>query len=470
MNTCHNNDHFCIKGEILVLDDFKMDAMKALNSYINWLEQIIDSINDGILVIDELGIVRLINKEYTKITGVERNRIIDKKLLDVRKGAILPSVLVSGRKEAGIYREEGESKYIVDMAPIYNDDQIIGAVSVLKSVSEVDKLAKELRKSREALSQLENMVGTIYQARYTFDDILGKDNGLKETVKVAKKAAFTDLNILIQGESGTGKELFAHAIHHVGTRSNFSFVPVNCAAIPAALLEAELFGYEDGTFTNSKKGGKKGLFVLANKGTLFLDEIGDMPLELQAKILRVLQDGRIRKVGGLHEEEIDIRVIAATNKDLSAMIHKQRFREDLFYRINGIQFEIPPLRNRKMDLRDQLHDMFDKSRDCVLTPEARDTLLRYDWPGNTREFFNVIQYAMNMVDHGVIEVAHLPELVTRNARIFPNGTLKEVMKNTEREIIQQALNYFGETMEGKKKAAASLGISLATLYNKLISK
>src|SRR5699024_730500 len=261
--------------------------------------------------------------------------------------------------------------------------------------------------------------------------------------------------------------------HHESPRSNHPFVPVNCAAIPTSLLETELFGYEEGTFTDSKKGGKIGLFELANFGTLFLDEIGDMPLELQAKLLRVLQDGRIRKVGGLAEQALDVQVITATNKNLENMVKKDKFREDLYYRLNGIQIAIPPLRKWKNDLNvliNHLLNQEDISSSLTLTIEAREVLQQYDWPGNTRELFNVIQYAINMTDNEMIELQHLPEPIRKQGRFtktFQQETLKDILLETEQAVIQETLENCGHTLEGKKKAANKLGISLATLYNKI---
>nr|WP_256522308.1 sigma 54-interacting transcriptional regulator [Halobacillus sp. A5] len=315
----------------------------------------------------------------------------------------------------------------------------------------------------------------MYRTRYTFDDIVGKDNGLKTPVETAKKAAYSELNILIQGESGTGKELFAQAIHSEGPRSKFPFIPINCAAIPAELLESELFGYEEGSFTSSKKGGKVGLFELSNYGTLFLDEIGDLPIELQAKLLRVLQEGRIRKVGGLEEEEVDVQVITATNKDLGKLVEKQRFREDLYYRLNGVAINISPLRDRKEDIQLFIDILMEDAGSpeiphVNLTKEASQTLTQYDWPGNTRELFNAIHYALSMREGNCIEPCHLPELVRKHGSIteFDNPqSLKEIVKYTEQKIIKQSIKKYGDSLEGKKKTAKKLGISLATLYNKI---
>ncbi|TCP21152.1 PAS domain S-box-containing protein [Scopulibacillus darangshiensis] len=445
---------------------------KNVNSYTNWLEEIIGAINDGILVIDSQGIVRLINDEYTNITGVQRENIIGKSLVKVRKGALLPKTLEDGKRRSGVYRKEGNVEYVVDMAPIYKHGSMVGAVSVLKSLTEVHKLTKELERSKEKLVAFANTFGHLYQAKYTFNDIIGKDAGLKNTVNLAQKAARSDLNILIQGESGTGKELFAHAIHSESARAKHPFVPVNCAAIPSSLLESELFGYVEGSFTNSKKGGKMGLFELAHNGTLFLDEIGDLPFELQAKLLRVLQDGRIRKVGSLQEQEIDVQLITATNKDLNTMVEKQRFREDLYYRLNGIEIMIPPLRSRKGDIALFIRHSLEtsSSQPLQLTEHARKVLMDYEWPGNTRELNNVVHFAMNMAEKGCIDCSHLPEAVRKGHQLMETdhlgASLKDILKKTEQKVILQTIDTYGNTLAGKKKAADQLGISLASLYSK----
>lgn len=446
----------------------------SLNQYVRWLEGIIEAINDGILVIDAKGIVRLINDEYTKITGVKKEDIIGKPLSEVREGAISPTVLIDKKRRSAIYRKVGEQEYVVDMAPIYYDNQILGVVNVLKSVNEVKDLTKELEKSKIKLAQLEKTVGHLHQAKYTFHDIIGEDKEIKNVIELAKRTASSNLNVLIQGESGTGKELFAHAIHNESPRSGYAFVPVNCAAIPSSLLESELFGYEEGSFTNSKKGGKIGLFELADHGTLFLDEIGDMSLELQAKLLRVLQEGRIRKIGGLKEQEVNVRIVAATNKDLLQMVAKGRFREDLFYRLNGVQLIIPPLRSRKGDLFTLINKIVKQKElpfHLTFTADAKRQLFEYNWPGNVRELLNAIQYAATMTDSETIDIVHLPTFVQSNRMVDDredtNLSLKEILERKEREVIIKTLKIYGTTLKGKETAAEKLGISLATLYNKI---
>lgn len=448
--------------------------MLILNQKVDWLEGIIEAVHDGVLVIDRDGIVRLINDEYTRITGVKREQIIGKKLTDVRPGAILPTVLRDGRPREGVFRREKTMEYVVDMAPIYNNGEIIGAVSVCKSLSEVYELSKELSKSRKRIIELEKRFGNLHRAKYKFSDIVGETELIKELKIKAKKFATTDLNMLITGESGTGKELFAQAIHNESKRKNNPFVTINCAAIPDSLLESELFGYEEGAFTNSKRGGKIGLFELANHGTLFLDEIGDMPHNVQAKLLRVLQEGTFRKVGGVVEQKVDVRIIAATNKDLKSMVNKERFREDLFYRINAVQLSIPPLRERKDDIGLIVPSIIKKycHGESVQFDEVIDIFQQYDWPGNIRELKNTIQYAVSLSEGGRLKFDDLPDTIKQQVSKISNRniatkSLDAILKDVEREVIIQILKQTGTTVKGKKKAAKQLGISLASLYNKI---
>ncbi|USK59602.1 sigma-54 interaction domain-containing protein [Peribacillus asahii] len=443
----------------------------SFEKQVEWWKAVIDSINDGILVIDQEGIVQLINPEYTRITGVTSD-ILGKPLREYRPGAQLPDTLEDRKCRVGVYRKTRDREYLVDMAPIIVNDKVIGAVSVCKSLTEVHRLSQELKKQNEKLKQLERKMDSMYEAKYTFDQIIGKEAGLKGVVTVAKKVADSSLPILITGESGTGKELFSQAIHNESSRNGRPFIPVNCAAIPAELLESELFGYGEGAFTGAKKGGKAGLFEMANYGTLFLDEIGDMSYDLQAKLLRVLQEKKIRRVGETIDRDIDVRVIAATHRDLQHLVHKNRFREDLFYRLNVIRLQVPSLRERREDIP-RLIDSFLQSAYSTYTIEEQTLkfLYTYEWPGNVRELKNVIDYATCIAEGTEITLHDLPEsMIKQGAELFqqqPNRSLQGVMEDTERRLIQETINYFGTGIEDKKKAAKSLGISLATLYNKI---
>jgi transcriptional regulator with PAS, ATPase and Fis domain len=291
--------------------------------------------------------------------------------------------------------------------------------------------------------------------------------------------------VLIAGESGTGKEVLAKAIHQSSPYASGNFVSVNCAAIPESLLETELFGYEEGAFTGAKKGGKPGKFQLAHKGTLFLDEIGDMPLYMQAKILRVLEEKKVERIGGLSEMELDVRIIAATNKNLEEMVRKGQFREDLFFRLNIIRIHIPALRERKMDIPYLL--AYHMERICEqfgleqkeFTKEAIQVLMNYSWPGNIRELVNVVEWLVGMVDGRKIEKEHLPSHILSSASFMKSDREMEERKNIieqtdthwrdivdyyERERIKQALI---EEKGNKAAAARKLGIHRSTLYEKL---
>lgn len=443
----------------------------TLEENLDWLQSILLSIHDGILVIDKEETVRIINPEYTKITGVIAQEIIGKPLKQIRPKAQLIDVLKDGKERVGIYRKEGNTEYVVDMAPIIKDNAIIGAVSVCKGLTEVHKLAKQLKQDRD---RLQNTIGSMYQAKYLFEQMIGADGGLKEVIQVGRRAATANLPILLLGESGTGKELFAQSIHNESNRAADPFIPVNCATIPSSLIESELFGYEEGSFTNAKKGGKVGLFEMANGGTLFLDEIGELSQELQAKFLRVLEEGTIRKIGGTTEKSVDVRVIAATNRDLRHLIQKGMFREDLFYRLNVLNINIPPLRDRKEDIPKiikyvlQQHQKNDQP--YTITDDTVRILQSCQWPGNVRELINTMKYAVCMTESQEITVSDLPQNIIENnpSHDFTNNpTLKEVTERAEYEYLNKMLSEYGNSLSSKEKIAKDLSISVATLYNKL---
>lgn len=433
-----------------------------------WWKAVAHCIHDGILVIDKHEIVRMINPEYTKITGVTQ-RIIGKPLSAYRRGAKLPQTLKDGKTRAGVYRKTEDREYMVDMAPIILNGEVVGAVSVCKSLTEVDKLSQELKRQREKVETLKSRMNRAYEAKYTFKDIIGKSDKVKKAISIAEKASASSFPVLITGESGTGKELFAQSIHNKSERSGRAFVPVNCAAIPSSLLESELFGYGEGAFTNAKKNGKPGLFEVAHEGTLFLDEIGDMPSSLQAKLLRVLQEKKLRRVGETKEREIDVRIIAATHRNIEQLVHKKHFREDLFYRLNVIRIEVPPLRERKEDISILIESQASEFTSYIFEEEAVRVLRNYEWPGNIRELKNTVDYATCMADNEQITVENLPSFIVKKGEKNKeeSETLQEMIRRREKEYIQKALSTCGRDIEGKKKAAELLGISLATLYNKL---
>lgn len=313
-------------------------------------------------------------------------------------------------------------------------------------------------------------------ALYTFADIKGVSSSLESVKEIAERIAPTDATVLIRGESGTGKEVFAQSIHGRSKRSQGKFVAINCAAIPESLLESELFGYESGAFTGAKNQGKPGRFEMAHGGTIFLDEIGDMSLYLQAKLLRVLQERRIERVGGTESMEVDVRVIAATHQPLELLVSKQKFREDLYYRLNVIPIHIPPLRERKEDIP-ILIEAFMKTiskkwrrEPKSLSPEALDRLLDYPWPGNIRELKNVVEHFVQLEVGDWITMQSLPSYLLKKSPVLApsHATRKQpVGEIQEKEQILHLLDEYGRDTEGKQKVALALGMSVPTLYRRL---
>ena len=308
-------------------------------------------------------------------------------------------------------------------------------------------------------------------ARYTFDDIVAEDPAVAQVKDLARRVAATDATVLLESESGTGKELYAQAIHNASPRRDGVFVAINCSNFNSNMLESELFGYTEGAFTGAKRGGKIGLFEAAAGGTLFLDEISEMDIGLQAKLLRALQERRVRPVGGIKEVEVDVRVIAACNASLPEYVAQGKFRKDLYYRLNTFPLHIPPLRDRPGDIpllaQTILGDFSRKlRRTFTLTEDAVACLQAHSWPGNVRELRNVLEFSAYLSPNGVISRDALPsDVVHRNEG--GDRTLAQRTRAFEKQIILDLLERNGSSLEGKKKTAAQLGISLASLYNKL---
>ncbi|CDQ17877.1 PAS domain S-box-containing protein [Halobacillus karajensis] len=440
------------------------------------LEAIIHSSDEAITVVDENGSGLMINPAYTRITGLTEEEIVGKPAtVDISEGESMHmKVLRTRRAVRGVRMKVGPSKkdVLVNVAPVIVDGKLKGSVGVLHDVSEIQALTSELKRARQIIRSLE--------AKYTFDDIIGDSQEMTLALEQAKVGARTPASVLLRGESGTGKELFAHAIHNESKRRHNKFIRVNCAAIAESLLESELFGYEDGAFSGAKRGGKKGLFEEANHGSIFLDEIGELTLPMQAKLLRVLQENEIIRVGGTKPIHVDVRVIAATNVNLEKAIMSKDFREDLYYRLNRLPIYIPPLRERKEDvelLTDHLIQKLNEDYGRHVTSvdeEAFRILKEYDWPGNVRELENIIGRAMiymeNMED--TIRSEHLPRLrkasqekdKQQGEAPWLGETLQQAVDEYEKNLLADAYR----THEfNKTKTAKALGISIRNLYYKL---
>jgi PAS domain S-box-containing protein len=442
------------------------------------LQAIIQSSDDAISVVDEKGIGILINPAYTRLTGLTEEQVIGKPATaDISEGESMHMKVIQTRRPVrGVTMRVGPNKreVIVNVAPIIVQGKLKGSVGVIHDMSEIKALNMELNRARQIIRTLE--------AKYTFEDIIGKSEEMLLAIEQAMLGAKTPATVLLRGESGTGKELFAHAIHNASDRKYNKFIRVNLAAISESLLESELFGYEEGAFSGAKRGGKIGLFEEANNGSIFLDEIGELSANTQAKLLRVLQENEIIRVGGTKTVRINVRVIAATNVNLEKGISNGTFREDLYYRLNRIPIHIPPLRKRKEEIPYLCERIIQKiNRDYGrsvegITSETETQLMEYDWPGNVRELENILGRAIIFMKNNetLIDVKHLPELKNKfkstkvhykeNPEQIENRPLSEMVEQYEAHIIQQTLN----RLNGNKTLTAkTLGLSVRNLYYKL---
>ena len=438
---------------------------------------VLDAMREGINIIDAEGRIIFGNKAYldflSKETGIGIGSIEGQYLRDLRPGARLPEVLATGKPILHAPRMEKQDEiYFVNMYPIFQDGEMVGGLSVVTFLKDAYAFQTELEQYEKRNKQVLHRVNKANSARYTFDSIVAVGENVQAVKALAQKAAETDATVLLASESGTGKELYAQAIHNASARKNEVFVAINCANFNANTLESELFGYVEGAFTGAKKGGKIGLFEAANGGTLFLDEVSEMDYSLQAKLLRAIQEGRIRPVGGVQEIEVDVRLISASNADLNTYIQQGRFRRDLYYRLSTFQIHIPPLRDRRQDipaLTDVVLSELSKKlkRSITITQEARRCLALHDWPGNVRELRNVLEFSAYLSDNGAIVRDSLPEHIVRPAVEQPEISLAQRVRVFERAEISKLLLKNGADLAGKKETARQLGISLATLYNQL---
>ncbi|MBG9444922.1 sigma-54 interaction domain-containing protein [Cytobacillus firmus] len=439
------------------------------------LQAIIQSSEEAISVVDENGKGILINPAYSRLTGLEEEKVIGKPATaDISEGeSVHMKVLQTRRAMRGVAMRVGPKRkdVIVNVAPVIVDGKLKGSVGVIHDVSEIQNLNRELNRARQIIRTLE--------AKYSFEDIIGTSEEMTIAIEQARLGAKTPATVLLRGESGTGKELFAHAIHNASDRKYNKFIRVNCAALSESLLESELFGYEEGAFSGAKRGGKRGLFEEADKGSIFLDEIGELTANTQAKLLRVLQEHEITRVGGTKPITIDVRIIAATNVNLEKGIADGTFREDLYYRLNRMPIHIPSLRRRKEDipllcsrLIQKINQEYGRNVEGV-TEEAVDKLMAYNWPGNVRELDNILGRAIIFMNYSEtkIEERHIPDLGANNpspnieaSEEAQNKSLTQMIEQYEARVIRQTL----QKLDGNKtRTAKMLGLSVRNLYYKL---
>lgn len=430
--------------------------------------QITESISEGIIRIDNSGFISNMNRFARKLLGFNEEDLVNKNIKDIIAYEKIDEIInrIYARKkyeeeEVNFYTKSGRRRTcIINITPIK-----------LTSSSELGGSVITFREKRVVHSLVNKIVGA--NARFTFDDILGESEKIKMAKKMAIISASTDVTILLQGESGTGKEMFAQAIHNESRRRNNPFIFLNCGAIPRDLVSSELFGYVEGAFTGSKKGGHPGKFELADGGTIFLDEIGDMPLDSQTNLLRVLEDHKVVRVGGHDLIPIDVRVIAATNKDLSKEVELGNFRRDLYYRLNVMTIYTPNVRDRKEDIRMLIDHFLEKLSKSTgksikkVNSSFYEVMCRYDWPGNVREIQNVMQVILNFKESGDSLIAEdVPETIRRS--YDPEVVLKRDPLLTLDEIEKAAIERTIAHVQGNMKMAASiLGIGRSTLYRKM---
>ena len=451
------------------------ETIEDLKHQLEMYRLIFESIHNGAMVTDAEGIITHFNRFYGQFLGVDPEVQIGRHCTEAVENSRMHIVARTGKAEINHSQLIRGQKMVVQRVPIVRDGNVIAVFGqvMFKDIKDVGKLARELSLLESKVKLYEEELLSLRSTRYTFESIIGKSDAIQNLKREALKAAANSFPVLITGESGTGKELFAQAIHHASARRLHPFVRINCAAIPRDLLESELFGYEKGAFTGAKTEGKPGKFELAHAGTIFLDEIGDLPPEMQPKLLRAIEDKEFERVGGTRVVRSDFRVVAATNQNLEGMLATGRFRKDLFYRLNVISLNIPPLRDRPSDiLAITDHFLEQTAREANLEglsidKEAERALRAYQWPGNVRELANVLERSVSALEGHIIHLTDLPFYVPRGSRRSDPRqptSLREMQSRAEREAVWTALK---EANFQKARAARALGIHRTLLYKKM---
>lgn len=478
------------KGVYVGFVNTKILSKKLLNEYQQmqaYLNTILQTIDESCTVIDRHENVVYWTKGAEKIFSIKEEDIIGKPITDFFSSDQL-EILNTLKTGSSVYHSQHHARndlvVMINSNPVFYNDEIIGAVVSETDITSQIRMNNELYMTSEKLFTLEEEVRKSLPTVNPFIYIRGNSPVLKQTMSIAEKAATTNVSILIYGESGVGKELFAKAIHNLREEPKAPFVAINCGAIPSGLFESEIFGYEKGAFSGADQKGKKGKVELARGGTLFLDEIGEMPLEMQVKILRLLQEKKFYPVGGTKEIEADFRVVAATNRDLKELVKEGKFREDLYYRLNVVNFKVPPLRERPEDIIELTHyflyEISVKYNRPIhgISQAVMQSLLRHSWPGNIRELKNVVERLVVFSDNGNIKSEDLPIEVVRISNpssptpdlqpvqlmVDENQTLSAQLQHYEKDIILREL---GKVNGNKLECAKNLNITRATLYNRM---
>lgn len=481
-----NND---LVGSMVLMEDMTTleETAKELEFSKEWeekLRSVVELAYDGIILVDEQLKITMANKGFCDLYEMDEKALLGKSIIKTFPELEIEEIFRTGVKLNNVPKLIQATQSLITVLPIKDGDVIVGAICKItyQGLTQLQGALQKVNKLEQQLSYYQNELKEMRGTKYSLADIVGDSQSILQAKMEALAASRSRSTVLLLGESGTGKELFAHGIHAASQQTGM-FVQVNCAAIPGELLESEFFGYAEGSFTGAKKGGKKGKLEMAQNGTLFLDEIGDMPLQLQTKILRVLQEKEFEPVGSNRIIPLDTKIIAATNQNLEKLIAEGKFREDLYYRLNIMRIEIPPLRERMDDLPDIVDSIIAELTRAGfqlsgITHSALTKLLNYDWPGNIRELQNLLERAANLTQDHYIDVMQLPEpLSTRvqlnideparsfaSSKALSNDSFVSSMEKTEKELILTALR---EANGNKAQASRILGISRTWLYAKM---
>jgi PAS domain S-box-containing protein len=476
------NDHW---DEIIKYIPLKMHGWNSgapENDFLNELIAAFYYSQDGVYIVDGQGVTVRVNPAFERITGITANEVVNKHMMDlVERGYFNRSVameVIKTKRPVTIVQTNRNGKVTLTTGnPVLNEEgEVVRVISNIRDITKMTELYEELSRSKLLLKSYSEMIGSLQPLEA--EGVVAESESMRHVIELANRAAAVDSTVLLLGESGVGKGVIANLIYRLSFRSKKPFITVNCGAIPDTLLESELFGYSPGAFTGANKVGKAGLLESAHGGTIFLDEIAELPLTLQPKILHFLETGEIAKIGSTKQCKVDVRVIAATNRELKDMVAKGTFREDLYYRLNVIPITIPPLRNRKEDiipLIARFVDSFNKKNKTnkSISSQVIDVLLNYSWPGNVRELKNLLERLMVLGASERVTLSDLPREIYDSvqltyAEILPNNiafpiSLPKLIKNIEDNLIEAALLKAGSI----RKAAALLGVNPSTVYRKM---
>lgn len=440
----------------------------------HYLDTLIETSSDAIIIINKLGEVEYWNSQAEQMYDIPLESIRMKKITNFfnKEDLKIVEILETKEKVSNVYHLPRPDKHVlISSSPIFDEQgNLIGAISIDQDITSIVKLNDKLALTTNELQKIKQQYN-VQEQMGPLSGIIGTSLAIKTVKELTLKVAKTDATVLIQGESGVGKELFARGLHEASLRKEKPFIPINCGAIPEALFESEFFGYEKGAFTGANKDGKAGKVEMADGGTLFLDEVGMLPLDMQVKLLRVLQEREVCRIGGVVSRKVDSRIVAATNSDMEEMVKNGLFREDLYYRLNVVSLYVPSLRDRIEDIPDLVNSFLQEysakyDKECPsLLNSAMERMISYQWPGNIRELRNIVERIIIFIDKSTIHADDLMNIIpiTNNNTITKEGLAQEKAV-LEHDRIKEALL---ETYGNKSAAAKKLGISRVSLYNKI---